>query len=140
MTQDTLTHSTGRPGSNEFRFTPRVLRRIRHLARIGIGGRAIARRLGCEYGSLRNFCSGQGVSLKVDPVVIEKAKAAPIAVLRRSGTLDLLEVPVGRKIVDTYRREALRYGVAAEVLMSRILELAAVDNMIAAIIDEEAGA
>lgn len=122
----------------EFRFTPRTLRRIRHLAKIGLGGRAIARRLDCNYDSLRTICARHDVSLRSDHAAIENGVAAPIATLRRSGALDLLEVPVGRLVAETYRREATRFGVSAEVLMSRILELAATDGLIPAILDEKA--
>lgn len=119
-----------------FRFTPRVLRRVRHLAKIGLGGRAIARRIGCEYGTLRNTCSAQRITLRPEPAGDGAGTPGHVALLRRSGTLDLLEVPVGRLIADAYRREAARFGVAAEILMARVLEVAASDNLIDAIIDE----
>lgn len=125
----------------DFRFSPRVLRRIRGCVADGMNGRQIAQRLGCDYDSLRTICGRHGISLRCDPAVIEEAKTLPpIFALRRSGTRHVIEVPVGRLVAETYRREALLRGVSINALMGRIIELVATDQLIPAVIDEKADA
>lgn len=126
--------------SREFRFKPRVIRRIRGYVRQGLGGPDIAKLLHCDYDSLRTICARHGISLKRDPVDIEDEKGQPsiMPLLRRSGSCDVISIPVGRAIVDTYRREALMRGVSAFALMGRIIEVVATDRLIQAVIDEKA--
>lgn len=108
---------------SRFLFTPKTLVDIREYVAAGKNGPQIAKRLGCQLGSLHVICSQHGISLRQE-------KADP-----RDDPEENISLTVPWSVLQQFRREAKVRGLTVDALGRRVLEYVATDNLFQAILD-----
>ena len=109
-------------------FTPAVLEQVSHWVASGQTAQEISARIGCTLGTLRVQCSREGISLKR-----HRRHPAPNSTRPRR-----MSVRLPRSIVSIIQTHAERKGITAERLAASLLGKIAEDNLVDAILDEEA--
>lgn len=114
----------------EFRFTPQTLKTIREHAANRMNGERIALYLGCDVGTVERICRQHGISL-----VSISDGAPPVTVAGRENSVPV-QCAIEAGAMDKLRVEAARRGVRVQVLVARMAEVVAKDNLFAAVFDK----
>jgi len=114
-------------------FTPAVLEQVPRWVASGQKAAEISARIGCTLGTLRVQCSREGISLKR-----RRRDPAPESTKPHSTEPRRMSVRLPRSIVSIIQTHAERKGITAQRLAASLLGKIAEDNLVDAILDEEA--
>jgi len=109
-------------------FTPAVLEQVSRWVASGQTAQEISARIGCTPGTLRVRCSRAGISLKQ-----RRRDPAPKSTRPRQ-----MSVRLPCSIMSIIQTHAERKGITAEMLAASLLGKIAEDNLVDAVLDEEA--
>lgn len=98
-------------------FTDEVIARVRIMASLKVSGREIARKIGCNYESLRSMCHRHGITL------------------RRDSDEGDIKVQLPLEILDSLRKQAVTRGIKSSELAADILTAIDTDSLYSAILD-----
>lgn len=98
-------------------FTAEVMERVRIMTTLKVSGPEIARKIGCNYESLRVICSRHGITL------------------RRDSDEGDIKVQLPLEILDSLRKQAVTRGVKSSELAADILTAIDIDSLYSAILD-----
>jgi len=99
---------------------------IPRLIQSGLNKRQIAAQLGCKASTLQVRCSQRKISLRtIDGRAGNKA-----------GNKNGRNLRVNAEIIQLYEREAAERGISTRVIVQRLLEIIAKDNLFNAVLDE----
>ena len=100
-------------------FTPEVMARVRIMTSLKVTGPEIAKKIGCDYDSLRVMCSRHGITLRQ----------------ARDGDEGGIEIKLPFEILDNLRKQAMTRGVKAHELAADIIAAIDTDSLYSAILD-----
>jgi len=109
-------------------FTPAVLEQVPRWVASGQTAQEISARIGCTPGTLRVRCSRAGISLRR-----HRRDPAPKSIRPQQ-----MSVRLPRSIMSIIQTHAERKGITAEMLAASLLGKIAEDNLVDAVLDEEA--
>lgn len=129
-----------------FRYTILTVNLIRRHARGGLSASSIARLMECQVSTIEMICRKHEIEFACQPeaasLVPEPAVGAPpvhpmLDPVRRRARNNLtgMRLEIGGGALTVIEREAARRGTTASILVARMAELIAQDNIFAAVLD-----
>jgi len=114
-------------------FTPAVFEQVSGWVASGQTAAEISARIGCTPGTLRVRCSRAGISLRR-----RRCDPAPKSTRPQSTRPRRMSIRLPRWIISIIQTHAVRKGITAEMLAASLLGKIAEDNLVDAVLDEEA--